>query len=56
MPTFDYQHLEPLPTTCTLPAKFEVFESMSAEKKTVCEVCGQPIQRLFGTGCGVIIK
>lgn len=51
MPTYDYQ--------CqTCGHRFEVFQSMKAERLTDCPVegCDGPVKRLLGTGAGIIFK
>jgi len=56
MPHYDYAHLEPYLAECSLGFCFERFEPMSATKLTVCEVCKGPIERLIGSGAGLIFK
>jgi len=51
MPTYDYECEQ-------CGHRFEVFQSMNAEKLTDCpeETCSGPVRRLLGTGAGVIFK
>ena len=49
MPTYEYKCLE-----CN--HHFEVFQSMTAELLTKCEVCGGKVKRLIGPGAGIIFK
>jgi putative FmdB family regulatory protein len=39
MPTYEYR--------CTNGHNFEVVQRMSDDPVTVCEVCGEPVQRVF---------
>jgi putative FmdB family regulatory protein len=39
MPTYEYR--------CTAGHTFEVFQSMSEDPVTKCEVCGKPVERVF---------
>ena len=39
MPTYEYR--------CANGHTFEVIQSMSDDPVTVCEVCGEPVQRVF---------
>ncbi len=39
MPTYEYR--------CTDGHTFEVFQSMSEDPVTKCEVCGKPVERVF---------
>jgi putative FmdB family regulatory protein len=39
MPTYEYR--------CTKGHTFEVFQSMSEDPVTKCEVCGKPVERVF---------
>src|SRR3984957_3377626 len=39
MPTYEYR--------CTKGHTFDVFQSISADPVTVCEVCGRPVQRVM---------
>ena len=49
MPTYDYE--------CTLCGHvFEVFHSMSAEPVSTCTECDGKVQRLIGTGAGILFK
>ena len=49
MPTYDYK--------CTQCGHaFEVFHSMSAEPVSVCPECDGKVQRLIGTGAGILFK
>lgn len=51
MPTYDYE--------CEKCGKrFEVFQSMSAERLTKCqdETCDGKVKRLIGTGAGLLFK
>ena len=51
MPTYDY--------VCEKCGdKFEVFQSMKADKLTDCpqDACDGTVRRLFGTGAGIIFK
>ncbi len=49
MPTYDYQ--------CTKCGhRFELFQSIKAEPAKACPVCQGPVQRLLGTGGGMIFK
>lgn len=49
MPTYDY-HCEKCGNT------FEVFQTMTAPKLTVCPRCRGKLKRLLGTGAGIIFK
>ncbi len=49
MPTYDYRCEECGNT-------FEVFQSMTAPKLTVCPRCRGKLKRLLGTGAGIIFK
>lgn len=49
MPTYDY-HCQKCDDT------FEVFHSMSADPLKTCEKCGGTVERLIGTGGGLIFK
>lgn len=49
MPTYEYE--------CQKCRKvMEIFQSISAPKKTKCPECGGRLKRLLGTGSGVIFK
>jgi putative FmdB family regulatory protein len=49
MPTYDYE--------CTACAhRFEAFHSMSAEPLKECPECKGKVQRLIGTGAGILFK
>jgi putative FmdB family regulatory protein len=49
MPTYDYE--------CTrCEHVFEVFHSMSAEPVSSCPECDGKVQRLIGTGAGILFK
>jgi putative FmdB family regulatory protein len=39
MPIYEYR--------CTNGHQFEVFQSMSDDPVSVCEVCGEPVERVF---------
>jgi putative FmdB family regulatory protein len=39
MPIYEYR--------CTNGHQFEVFQSMSDDPVTACEVCGEPVERVF---------
>jgi putative FmdB family regulatory protein len=49
MPTYDYKCKD-------CHHKFEAFHSMSAEPLTKCPKCGGRVERLIGTGAGVLFK
>lgn len=49
MPTYDYKC-----TACK--HAFEAFHSMSADPLTECPKCGGRVQRLIGTGAGILFK
>ena len=49
MPTYEYQCEE-----CAIV--FDRFQSMSEEPVRACPKCGGRVQRLMGTGAGVIFK
>jgi putative FmdB family regulatory protein len=49
MPTYDYQ--------CTKCGhRFELFQSIKAEPAKACPICQGPVERLLGTGGGMIFK
>ncbi len=49
MPTYDYQ--------CTkCKHVFEVFQSMSAKPIRKCPECNSAVNRLFGSGAGLVFK
>ena len=49
MPTYDYQ--------CTKCGhRFELFQSIKAEPAKACPICQGPVERLQGTGGGMIFK
>jgi len=48
VPNYDYR--------CEDGHVFEKFQSMSDEKLTACEICGKKVERLLGTGGGIIFK
>ncbi len=49
MPTYDYE--------CEKCGhKFEIFQSMMAEKLKKCPKCGGKVRRLIGAGAGIIFK
>lgn len=49
MPTYDYECKD-------CGHRFEAFQSMSDPKLTECPSCGGNVERLLGTGAGVIFK
>ena len=49
MPTYEYECLK-----CKY--KFEEFQNMTDEPLKVCPKCGGKLQRLIGTGAGIIFK
>ena len=49
MPTYEYECLK-----CGY--KFEEFQNMTDEPLKVCPRCGGKLQRLIGTGAGIIFK
>jgi putative FmdB family regulatory protein len=49
MPTYEYVCQE-------CGEEFEYFQSISEEPKTHCEKCGGRLERLVGTGGGLIFK
>jgi len=49
MPTYDYE--------CSACGHgFEVFHSMTAEPLSECPECGGRLERLIGTGAGILFK
>lgn len=49
MPTYVYR--------CTKCGhRFEKFQSMAAEPVKTCPECGAPVERLIGSGAGLIFK
>ena len=49
MPTYEY--------ACTFcKHTFELFQMMSDPPKKKCPECGKKVQRLFGTGSGLVFK
>jgi putative FmdB family regulatory protein len=49
MPTYDYECSD-------CGHAFEEFQSISADPVSVCPKCGGSVQRLIGTGAGVLFK
>ena len=49
MPTYEYKCLG-----CN--RRFDVFQSMTAEPLTECDVCHGQLKRLIGAGAGIIFK
>jgi len=49
MPTYDYKCNE-------CEHEFEKFQSMTAKPDKKCPECGGKVQRLIGTGAGVVFK
>ena len=49
MPTYDYECSD-------CGHRFEEFHSMSANPVSVCPKCGGKVQRLIGSGAGVLFK
>ncbi|HOO77332.1 MAG TPA: zinc ribbon domain-containing protein [bacterium] len=49
MPTYDYRCRDCGHT-------FEVFQPMTARKLRKCPICGGKLERLLGTGAGIIFK
>jgi putative FmdB family regulatory protein len=49
MPTYEYECLD-----CKY--RFEEFQTMTEEPLKVCPRCGGKLQRLIGTGAGIIFK
>ena len=44
MPIYEYEHLGP---ACRLGQHFEISQSISSEKLSVCPECGQQVKRLI---------
>lgn len=49
MPTYDYQCKK-------CGHRFELFQSIKAEPVRACPICQGPVERLLGTGGGMIFK
>jgi putative FmdB family regulatory protein len=49
MPTYEYECLK-------CKNRFEKFQNMTEEPLKVCPSCGGKLQRLIGTGAGIIFK
>ena len=49
MPTYEYK-------CCVCGHRFEAFQSMKDEPLKTCPKCGGKVQRLIGTGAGLIFK
>lgn len=49
MPTYDYECKK-------CEQVFEVFQSMTEQPLTTCELCGGQVKRLIGGGAGIIFK
>jgi len=49
MPTYEYQCAK-----CS--HRFETLQSIKAQPLKSCPVCNGPVERLFGTGSGLIFK
>lgn len=55
MPTYEYRHNDKN-TSCSLGYVYELFEKISEKPQEICVVCMQPVQRLIGSGAGIIFK
>ncbi|MBN1560567.1 zinc ribbon domain-containing protein [candidate division KSB1 bacterium] len=49
MPTYDYRCKE-------CGHRYEVFQSITASPLTECPMCGGPVERLIGSGAGLVFK
>lgn len=49
MPNYDYECMH-----CGY--KFEVFQTMNAQRLTKCPKCDKKVKRLIGSGAGIIFK
>lgn len=54
-PTYDYQHTAEV-TECPRGQVFETFESITAQPMVTCPDCSKPVNRLIGSGAGLIFK
>lgn len=55
MPTYDYKHLDKK-IRCSKGRSFTEFQQMTSDALVKCEECKQPVQRLIGSGGGIIFK